>query len=291
MPGKKICFVIMPFSMTTKAHTREYWTSHFREFLKPIIEETGTLEARRSTAMRGDIIKDIITNLVVSPIVVAELTDANPNVYWELGVRQSFKHCTVSIAEDGTKLPFDVSMKGTLFYNPKNHINIQEFRSKFKDVLNDCLSQPGRPDSHVLETITGRGSIYEIIRKDEAIRRVNAILDEIKYNKGHIINIIEQSKKNQKNKEERFYLTNLLRLSSCELLMTTRYLDQEKSFYELLEQSFGSLASWNTQTSLWEHSPDSTERWFIKDYDSIIKSLRQLEELLTKYYPKLISGL
>jgi len=37
------------------------------------------------------------------------LTDYNPNVFWELGVRQSFKHNTITIAEEGVILPFDVS--------------------------------------------------------------------------------------------------------------------------------------------------------------------------------------
>ena len=32
-------------------------------------------------------------------IVVADITDSKPNVYWELGVRQSFKHGTIIIRE------------------------------------------------------------------------------------------------------------------------------------------------------------------------------------------------
>ncbi|NVM45355.1 MAG: hypothetical protein HWN79_10600 [Candidatus Lokiarchaeota archaeon] len=66
-------------------------------------------------AMREDILKKIIQSLVTSPIVLADLTDHNPNVFWELGVRQSFKHNTITIAEEGTKLPFDVSPKATIF--------------------------------------------------------------------------------------------------------------------------------------------------------------------------------
>ena len=85
------CFVIMPFSKSSDSHTEEYWTNHFTNFLKPLIEEIPYLEASRVKSLRGHILKQIITDLVVSPIVVAELTDHNPNVFWELGVRQSFK--------------------------------------------------------------------------------------------------------------------------------------------------------------------------------------------------------
>ena len=121
------CFVIMPFATTTPDHPEEYWTRHYNDFLKPNIEEGGQFVAERSTPMRGDILKQIIVDLVSSPVVVADLTDHNPNVFWELGVRQSFRHGTITIAEAGTRLPFDISGKGTLFYHPKDHVKNAAF--------------------------------------------------------------------------------------------------------------------------------------------------------------------
>ncbi len=99
---KQKCFVIMPFSKTSEKHTKEYWTKHYETFIKPLIESGHSLIAERSSPLRGDILRQIVTDLVTAPIVVADLTDANPNVYWELGVRQSFKHGTITIAEEGT---------------------------------------------------------------------------------------------------------------------------------------------------------------------------------------------
>jgi len=108
---KIICFVIMPFRKTTNKHTVDYWNKHFEIFLKPLIEENPQLEAHRSKALRGDILREIITDLVNSRVIVADLTDLNINVFWELGVRQSFKHGTVTIAEENTELPFDIDKK------------------------------------------------------------------------------------------------------------------------------------------------------------------------------------
>ncbi len=180
--NREICFVIMPFSKTTDEHTEDYWTEHYESFLKPLIEENPNREARRSKAMRGDILREIITDLVVSRVVVADLTDNNPNVYWELGVRQSFKHGTITIAEAGTKLPFDVGGKGTLFYYPKDHLKMGDFHKRFKEAIQDCLANPDRPDSHVLETLSGRRTLFEIFRRDEAIRRLDAVLSECNSN-------------------------------------------------------------------------------------------------------------
>lgn len=75
------CFVIMPFSSTSKIHTKEYWDSHFEHFMKPLIESCDNLKAFRSQPLRQDILRQVINDLVFSPIVVADLTDNNPNVY------------------------------------------------------------------------------------------------------------------------------------------------------------------------------------------------------------------
>src|SRR5208283_4208247 len=136
---KKQCFVIMPFSQTSEKHTEQYWTEHFEDFLKPVIEECPQIEAHRSEPIQGDIIRQIITNLIVAPIVVADLTDHNPNVFWELGIRQSFKNGTITIAQEGTKLPFDISSKGTLFYYPDSHIKNAKFTRNCKAIITNCL--------------------------------------------------------------------------------------------------------------------------------------------------------
>ena len=111
---EKTCFVIMPFSKTVN-HTKEYWTAHFEKFLLPHISKNfPELDIRRSEPVRGDIVDQIIHDLSQSRIVIADLTDINPNVLWELGVRQSFTNGTITIAEEGIDLPFDLARKGTL---------------------------------------------------------------------------------------------------------------------------------------------------------------------------------
>ena len=127
----KLCFIIMPFSSTTEGHTKEYWTSWWK-FLKKRIEEIQKIEVRRSEALRGDIVKEIIRDLYTADVVVADLTDMNPNVYWELGVRQSLKNGTVTIAEKREHVASDMGMKGVLRYHPKNSVKNEEFVSIFK---------------------------------------------------------------------------------------------------------------------------------------------------------------
>lgn len=259
----EMCFVIMPFSKTSDEHTEEYWAKHFDTFLKPLIEANPDLDAHRSQALRGDILRQIITDLVTSRVVFADLTDHNPNVFWELGVRQSFKHGTITIAEESTKLPFDVGVKGTLLYYPRDYIKMEEFRKKFREAIKDCLANPNNPDSHVLETLSGRGTLFEIFRRDEALRRLEAVSSEVGHNLEVMGTFLKIAEENQKNPENRHYPTLRIRTSAIELLITNRYIEQESIFFEKAEQCMDTLIQLNEQIGFWEYSPDSVENWLM----------------------------
>lgn len=257
------CFVIMPFSKTTLSHTEGYWTDHFGKFLKPLIEKFGNINVERSKAIRGDIVREIISNLLSADIVVADLTDSNANVYWELGVRQSFKHRTITIAQDKTKLPFDISGKGTLFYYCDNHIKNSEFEENLKEAINDCIKNAGRPDSHVLETITGRGSFYEIIHREEIERKLTALIFECYANSMTYDKISNRAKKNDETNNQ-VYITTLMRLPAVELLITNRYLNANREFYLYAEKYFDHLSSVNGRLLMWPNRPKSVDRWLIR---------------------------
>jgi hypothetical protein len=253
----------MPFSKTTDQHTQEYWTGHFEHFLKSLIEEESSLEARRSRPLRGDVLRQIIVDLVTSPVVVADLTDKNPNVFWELGVRQSFRHGTVTVAEIGTTLPFDIGVKSTLFYCPSDHIKMDEFRGLFKEAIRDCVAHPDRPDSHVLETLTGRGSLFALLHRDEVIRRLNALVSELNENEESIKYAMEVAAHNQKNPKDRSFPAARLRCAATELLVTSRYLDEADSLYESLENHYDNLLLTNEELVKWQEHPDRTDKFLL----------------------------
>ncbi len=263
------CFVIMPFSQTSAEHTEAYWTSFFDNYLKPIIDTHPRIYAFRSTARREDLLSEIIKNLVTQQIVVADLTDQNPNVFWELGVRQSFQHRTITIAQYGTRLPFDLGKKGTLFYYPKDAIKSEAFRIELGQAIQDCIDNPDRPDSIVLESISGRGSLFEIIRKDESKRRIYALNTEYLFNFNNLNTIIERIKANIKIRskmkkkdtvtENIQYITIRFRSSSIELLVANRYLDALDIFYKKAETYYDDLLSLNDQLRTWENGEEFFE--------------------------------
>lgn len=268
----KSCFVIMPFSKTSK-HTRRHWTCHFEQFLKPLVEKNPNVRVQRSEAMRGDILLDIIKHLVLDPIVVADLTDWNPNVFWELGVRQSFHNPTITIAEKGTRLPFDLGRKGTLFYRPFKP-KAEKFEDKLREAIKDCLDHPSTPDSSVFEAISGRGTFFEIFRRDEAKRRLDAVMIEMEANL-IILESIEQIANENRKTLEYTILLDRLRSSAVELLATNRYLEESQEFYVRCELVLRSLGTLNARLYAWEQNPKQIGDWILNWFQINMKGLKK----------------
>lgn len=269
----KRCFVIMPFSETTDVHTEEYWNQHFEYFLKPMIEENNHLFAYRSEPLHGDILRQIISNLVTAHVVVADLTDYNPNVFWELGVRHSFKQSTVTIAESGTELPFDLGSKGTLFYYPNDHIKNEKFKRQFSKTIADCLLHPEAPDSPVLDTITGRGTLFEMMRRDEVVRRLEAITSEIKTNRFVMHKTIESTKKHE-------IIYARMQVASLQLLVTERYVNADGLFYESADTLLLMLIVYNERLSRWYDNYNDCAKWFEENNSFVFGLINDFEKKL-----------
>ncbi len=133
--SKRRCFVIMPFSKTTDVHTKEYWTEFFEEFIKPTVENLN-YECVRSAARPKNIIKGILEELVGADIVLAVLTDNNPNVWYELGTRHAIRSGTIMIIEEGQRIPFDINHYGVIVYNDGIAKRVQ-FEKDLKVFINE----------------------------------------------------------------------------------------------------------------------------------------------------------
>lgn len=90
----------------------------YAEVVRPVCDEVG-LEPVRADELRypGVILHDIIAGLIGSTVVIAEITPANPNVFYELGYAHGIGQPTILLARKGTELPFDVSGYRVIFYD------------------------------------------------------------------------------------------------------------------------------------------------------------------------------
>lgn len=80
---------------------------------------------------------------------VADLTGGNPNVYYELSVRHGAQLPVVLIAEEGTKLPFDISQSRVIFFNHTDLNSAGNARKELQTQIGASLSSP--PDNPIAD--------------------------------------------------------------------------------------------------------------------------------------------
>ncbi len=106
-----LCFVLMPFRKKKDVSGKEIdFDAVYRELIYPAIIAADMEPLRADEEIAGGIIhRPMFERLILCEFAVADLTTANANVFYELGVRHGVRPGnTVSIFGEGTNLPFDV---------------------------------------------------------------------------------------------------------------------------------------------------------------------------------------
>jgi tetratricopeptide (TPR) repeat protein len=156
-----LCFVDMPFGQKPdlKSGVVVDFDQIYNQAIKPAIEECG-LEALRGDEERtGGIIHGaMFARLLLAEFVVADLTLANPNVFYELGIRHAAKpFTTVPIFANVSALPFDVALVRAVGYQLKKgkltKAAAQKLKSQLAKRLWDAISGATTHDSPLFQLI------------------------------------------------------------------------------------------------------------------------------------------
>ncbi len=134
LENQRTCFVIGPIGSEhadIDSLARKTWEESLRvmeEIIEPACANHGLTPVRADNLARaGEITGQIFRRLRDDDVVIADLTDANPNVMYELGLRHTRDKLTIQIGEYG-RLPFDVSTIRTIQFSqsPVGRINARE---------------------------------------------------------------------------------------------------------------------------------------------------------------------
>jgi nucleoside 2-deoxyribosyltransferase len=149
----KTCFVITPIG-DEGSPTRRAIEGVIDVVLQPLLRQHGfRVDVAHRLAKAGSITNQVIELLLHADLVIANLTDLNPNVMYELAVRHAARKPVITIAERGTKLPFDVADERTLFFT--NDIGgVQELRSALSAMIPEAVNDE-RVDNPVYRAVEG----------------------------------------------------------------------------------------------------------------------------------------
>lgn len=153
MANKDKCFIITPIGDDTDP-IRRHIEGIIDAALRPALEDKYDLVVAHRISEPGSITKQIITEIYSAKLVVANLTNRNPNVMYELALRHSLGKPVIMIAEKGTPLPSDIVMERTIFYQndargvielreniaaAEKEIDYEKTESPIYNVLHDVL--------------------------------------------------------------------------------------------------------------------------------------------------------
>jgi hypothetical protein len=116
MPAKT-CFVICPFG-APDSDIRSRSDMVLEYVIKPAVVSAGYEIYRADLAAQPGIVTvHVIQHLIEDDLVVADITDRNPNVFYELAIRHAIRKPYVQIISHGQLLPFNIQEVQTVVYD------------------------------------------------------------------------------------------------------------------------------------------------------------------------------
>lgn len=212
----KKCFIVTPIGGDNST-TRRSADGLIKAVIKPIIEEMGyKVYVAHEIDDGGSITRQVIQHVLYDDLVIANLTDLNPNVMYELAVR----HCTalpiIVLAEDGTKLPFDIAEQRTIFYTNDMH-GVEDLKPRLFSAIEKIADE--KTSDNPVTRVSSTKVIVEQLQKDDKSRYMLSRLDDIEK---ALISLSSNNLNNSQIKNENAELRLLLELS--------RLLNNEESF-------------------------------------------------------------
>lgn len=143
----------------------------------------------------SSITNKVIERIVNSDLIVADLTDHNPNVFYELAVAHGYRKPVVTIMTEGQKIPFDIVDLRTVFYDLANPASVHSAKERLRSSAQTVLSA----DAPINNPLVG----YEIFSTASGVGDVSGaskfefVAETILARLGHIENQISNMNSNQ----------------------------------------------------------------------------------------------
>jgi hypothetical protein len=127
---KKICFVISPIGEDDSA-TRKRSDQVLKHIITSSVEQLGYEVIRADKISEpGIITHQILQHIVDSPLVIADLTERNPNVFYELALRHAIRKPLVQLIKKGELIPFDVAATRIIQFDLQNLDSVEAAKSE-----------------------------------------------------------------------------------------------------------------------------------------------------------------
>jgi len=135
------CFVMMPFGT--------WFDRYYQEIYIPAIKDAG-LEPIRADELfnTGSVVEQIWEQIGKARILLADLTDKNANVFYELGLAHAAKKPVVFTSGKVEDVPFDLRHLRVIVYEVREPDWASKLRKLITDYLRNTIKDPAKSIPH-----------------------------------------------------------------------------------------------------------------------------------------------
>ena len=105
---KNDCFVLMPFT--------EKWSDRVWKKIQVIVKNNGFNCKRADNLYGHDVLEDIWTAIYEAQLIIADITNKNPNVFYEIGIAHTLGKKVVLLTQHVDFIPFDFKRYRHIIY-------------------------------------------------------------------------------------------------------------------------------------------------------------------------------
>lgn len=128
--GRHCCYVLMPFSTE--------WSNNIRRAIKVAVESHNLQFRIADQEIGRSVMEDIWKGICGARLVIADLSTANPNVAYEVGLCDVLGKEVILLAQDPKAIPFDFAGARLLVYSLNR---IDELQDKLAERIAQTLHQ------------------------------------------------------------------------------------------------------------------------------------------------------
>lgn len=214
---KKSCFIITPVGDENDP-IRRHIDGIINEAIIPVFKDMFNLIIPHRIKEIGSINAQILKQIYNCDLVIANLTNLNPNVMYELAFRHSMGRPAIVIAQEGTKIPFDVIDSRTIFYK-YDPLGMEELRKELYDFYIEIDFNKSEYGP-IIETFMGIGyenKINKLISDNPDGKDIKVLFNELLNRLDKSLTISESlinekmstNNKNFINSPKRIYIDNI----------------------------------------------------------------------------------
>ena len=151
--NNKACFVIAPIGRAG-SEVRLKSNQVLRHIIKPCTKALGFSAVRADEMQKpGMITMQVIRKVIDAPLVVADLSGHNPNVFYELAVRHAQQKPVVHMIDSNELIPFDVAQFRTIEYDLSDPDSVADCKAQLTRQIQEVLKDPTIVDNPIANTI------------------------------------------------------------------------------------------------------------------------------------------